>query len=194
MREWQGRIGFKPRKIRHWSPSWQHSSSGAISSYLWVLSLIVGIWGAHTQFTFQKYPHWGPPLTPLGKQHVLAYIPNYVIVSLHSLAMIYLLQGLQPSKIMRFGLVGACCEGFVAKSGVHTTSNQTCALDRAVFGLSRCSQQLPLGAKLRNFPVRGPHSIHIFKTPPFGASVDLLWESTFIKMMTDWLEVLAVIL
>ena len=22
--------------------------------------------GNHTQFTFQKYPHWGPPLTPSG--------------------------------------------------------------------------------------------------------------------------------
>jgi hypothetical protein len=32
--------------------------------YLWVLSLIVASWGAHTQFTFQKYPHWGSPLTP----------------------------------------------------------------------------------------------------------------------------------
>jgi len=25
--------------------------------YLWVLSLIVASWGAHTQFTFQKYPN-----------------------------------------------------------------------------------------------------------------------------------------
>ena len=66
MREWQGRIGFKPRKIRHWSPSWQHSSSGAISSYLWVLSLIVASWGAHTQFTFQKYPFFRPSQTPSG--------------------------------------------------------------------------------------------------------------------------------
>ena len=32
-----------------------------------------------------------------------------------------------------------------------------------------------LDAKLRNGPVRGPRSIHILKTPPFGASVDRLW-------------------
>jgi len=40
MREWWWKIGFTPRAITHWSPSWQHSSSGAISN-LWVLSLIV---------------------------------------------------------------------------------------------------------------------------------------------------------
>jgi len=36
-----------------------------LKCYLWVLSLIVASWGAHTQFTFQKYPFSGlrrPPL------------------------------------------------------------------------------------------------------------------------------------
>jgi hypothetical protein len=60
------KIGLTPCKIIHWSPSWQHLSSGAISSpYLWVLGLIVACAANHTQFTFQKYPHWGlrkPPL------------------------------------------------------------------------------------------------------------------------------------
>ena len=32
----------------------------------------------------------------------------------------------------------------------------------------------PLDAKLRNGSVLGPRSIHILKTPPFGASVDRL--------------------
>jgi len=32
----------------------------------------------------------------------------------------------------------------------------------------------PLDAKLRKGPVRGPRSINILKTPPFGASVDRL--------------------
>jgi hypothetical protein len=67
MREWWWKIGFTPRKIRHWSPSWQHLSLSAISSYLWVLSLIVASWGAHTQFTFQKYPFFRPSSTPSGK-------------------------------------------------------------------------------------------------------------------------------
>ena len=36
------------------------------------------------------------------------------------------------------------------------------------------SEALPLGAKLRNCPVRGPRPIHISITPPLGASVDPL--------------------
>ena len=39
----------------------------------------------------------------------------------------------------------------------------------------------PLDAKHRNSPVRGPRAIHILKTPPFGASVDPLWEITNIR-------------
>ena len=31
--------------------------------YFWVLSLESARYGAHTQFTFQKYPHLGPPST-----------------------------------------------------------------------------------------------------------------------------------
>ena len=34
----------------------------------------------------------------------------------------------------------------------------------------------PLDAKLRKGPVRGPRSINILKTPPFGDSDDPLWE------------------
>jgi len=58
MREWWWEIGFMPRAIRHWSASWQHSSSGAISN-LWVLSLIVASPGHHTQFTFRNHPCLG---------------------------------------------------------------------------------------------------------------------------------------
>ena len=67
MREWWWKIGFTPRKIRHWSPSWQHSSSGAI--YLWVLSLIVaspsvgprGLYSIH----IYKVPPLGASVDPL---------------------------------------------------------------------------------------------------------------------------------
>jgi hypothetical protein len=37
-----------------------------MSSYLWVLSLEIANLGAHTQFTFLKYPCLGPPSTPSG--------------------------------------------------------------------------------------------------------------------------------
>jgi len=57
------RMGFMPRAIRLVRFNWQHSSSGAIS-YLWVLSLIVASWSAHTQFTFQKYPFFRPSSIP----------------------------------------------------------------------------------------------------------------------------------
>jgi len=67
MREWWWKVGFTPRKIRHWSPSWQYSSSGATSSPYsrqpLGVELIFASPGNHTQFTFQKYPHWGLPLT-----------------------------------------------------------------------------------------------------------------------------------
>jgi hypothetical protein len=66
------KIGFTPQAIRHFCQYLQHSSSGAISSYLWELSLIVASLGHHTQFTFQKYPLWGPPSTPSGK---MAFLP-----------------------------------------------------------------------------------------------------------------------
>jgi len=39
--------------------------------YLWELSVIVASPGHHTLFTFQKYPRWGPPLTPSGKNRTL---------------------------------------------------------------------------------------------------------------------------
>jgi hypothetical protein len=38
-----------------------------MSSYLWVLSLEFANMGAHTQFTFLKYPCLGPTSTPSGK-------------------------------------------------------------------------------------------------------------------------------
>ena len=60
------KIGFTPRAIRRVRPSWQHSSSGAISRGYRVLSLIVASWGAHTQFKFQKYPFFRPLSTPSG--------------------------------------------------------------------------------------------------------------------------------
>ena len=54
MREWWWKIGFTLRAIRpiRLRRNWQHLCSGAISSYLWVLSLIVASPGHHTQFTF----------------------------------------------------------------------------------------------------------------------------------------------
>ena len=63
MTEWWWKIGFTPRAIRQFCRDWQHSSLGAISSYLWELSLIVASPGHHTQFTFQKYPCLGPQMT-----------------------------------------------------------------------------------------------------------------------------------
>jgi len=42
----------------------QMLSAAQSKGYLWVLSLIVTSPVHHTQFTFQKYPHWGPPFTP----------------------------------------------------------------------------------------------------------------------------------
>jgi len=66
VREKWWKIGFTPQANRHFCPSWQHSISSAISSYLWVLSLIVASWGAHTQFAFQKYPFFRPFSTPFG--------------------------------------------------------------------------------------------------------------------------------
>ena len=40
VREWWWKIGFTPQANRHFSPSWQHSISSAVSS-LWMPSLIV---------------------------------------------------------------------------------------------------------------------------------------------------------
>ena len=61
-------MGFTPRAIRHVRRNWQFSSSGVakISEHLWVLSLETASWGAHTQFTFQKYPCLGPQMTSSG--------------------------------------------------------------------------------------------------------------------------------
>jgi hypothetical protein len=55
-------IGFTPQAIRHFCQNRQHSSSGAISSYLWELSLIVASPVHRTQFTFQMYPCLGPQM------------------------------------------------------------------------------------------------------------------------------------
>jgi hypothetical protein len=55
---------------------------------------------------------------------VLAYIPNYLIVSFHLFAIIFVCyKDSMPPEIMWFGMVGACCEDFVVKSGVHATGN-----------------------------------------------------------------------
>jgi hypothetical protein len=66
------KIGFTPQAIRHFCQNRQHSSSGAISSYLWELSLIVASPGHRTQFTFQKYPCLGPQMTTLVKYGIAA--------------------------------------------------------------------------------------------------------------------------
>jgi hypothetical protein len=96
----------------------------------------------------------------IGKQHVLAYIPNYFIVSLHFFLQWYLFVTRTPYHHKSCDLEWwvACCEDFVVKSGVHAVSNQTCALLLAVFEL-RCS--LHLGANLRNCQLRRPYSIRI---------------------------------
>jgi hypothetical protein len=77
MADKQWTVGSTPRKIRHWSPSWLQSSPGAISSYLWFLSLIVTSWGTSTQFTFQKHPCLGPQMTSSGK------LPNMRSYTVH---------------------------------------------------------------------------------------------------------------
>ena len=69
MREWWWKIGFTPRAIRHVRRNWLFSSLDAISSYLWVISLIVASWGTSTQFTFLKHPPLGPQMTTSGKMH-----------------------------------------------------------------------------------------------------------------------------
>ena len=74
MREWWWKIGFKPQENRHFCPGCQHLSPSAISSYLWVLSLIVASWGAHTQFTFQKYPFFRPLSTPFAYIYIYLYL------------------------------------------------------------------------------------------------------------------------
>ena len=69
MRKWWWKIGFTPRAIRHVRRNWLFSSLDAISSYLWVISLIVASWGTSTQFTFLKHPPLGPQMTTSGKMH-----------------------------------------------------------------------------------------------------------------------------
>jgi hypothetical protein len=82
------KIGFTPQVNRHFCPSWQHSCSGAISSSLWVLSLIVVSWGAHTQFTFQKYPCLGPQMTtsvlPISQRHACTLAMVYHRLSMYA--------------------------------------------------------------------------------------------------------------
>ena len=51
--------GVHATQNKHFCRDWLHSSSGAISSYLWEISLIVSSPGHRTQFIFQKYPVWG---------------------------------------------------------------------------------------------------------------------------------------
>jgi len=78
---WQSFCWFSSREMEFLTNYWVFSlhfcckyiysskvfeSSGAISSYLLVLSLIVASWGAHTQFTFQKYAFFRPSSTPSG--------------------------------------------------------------------------------------------------------------------------------
>ena len=62
--DWQWKVGFMPRAIRHGPPCLQIESSGVMNSYLWVLSLEFTNLVGHTQFTFLKYPCLGPPSTP----------------------------------------------------------------------------------------------------------------------------------
>ena len=68
----------------------------------------------------------------------------------------------------------ACCNYFLVKSGVHAAGNQTFLPIPATFKL-RCYQQLPLGTEIYFCQSWPPHSIHISKLPPLGASVDPLW-------------------
>ena len=115
----------------------------------------------------------------IGKQHVLAYIPNYLIVSLHFFLQCYLFVTRTPyhQKSCDLEWWVACCEDFVVKSGVYAVGNQTCTPLLAVFKL-RCSRKLRslhLGANLRNCQLRRPYSIHVLKVTPFGASVEPLW-------------------
>ena len=57
----------------------------------------------------------------IGKQHVLAYIPNYLIVSLHFFLQCYLFVTRTPyhQKSCDLEWWEACCEDFVLKSRVH---------------------------------------------------------------------------
>ena len=50
--------------------NWLVSSSGVISSHLWVLSLKIASSGANTLATFLKYPCLGPQMNPSAKMHV----------------------------------------------------------------------------------------------------------------------------
>ena len=47
-----------------------------LKCYLWVLSLIVASWGAHTQFTFQKYPFFRPSSAPSDVFLIILHILN----------------------------------------------------------------------------------------------------------------------
>jgi len=72
LREWLWKIGFTSWASRHVRRNWQQFCSGAIS-YLWVPSLETASSGAHTQFTFQKYPCLGPQMTPSATLLYLNY-------------------------------------------------------------------------------------------------------------------------
>ena len=83
MKEWWWKIRFTPRAIRHVRRNWQFSSSG-VAKILWVPSLETASWGAHTQFTFQKYPCLGPQMTPSAKILYKPYIYLWFWPTLHT--------------------------------------------------------------------------------------------------------------
>ena len=66
IREWWWKVGFTLRAIRRVRLNWLVSSSGVISTYLWVLSLKIASSGANTLATFLKYPCLGPQMTTSG--------------------------------------------------------------------------------------------------------------------------------
>jgi len=71
----------------------------------------------------------------MGKQHVLAYIPNYLLFHSIIFAMIFVCYRYHPHHQKSCDLEWwvACCEDFVVKSGVHAAGNQMCAPLLAVF-------------------------------------------------------------
>jgi len=58
------KVGSTPRQIRHWSPSWLQSSSGAISRSVLPLGpeLDCSQLGDQCSIQMQKHPHLGPHL------------------------------------------------------------------------------------------------------------------------------------
>ena len=79
--------------------------------------------------------HWK---TAYVGQANLAYIPNYLIVSILFFALIFVCyKDSIPLKSCDLEWWVACCDDFVVKSVVHAAGNQTCAPLLAVFEL-RC--------------------------------------------------------